>query len=174
MADTSGPSFSNIKTVVPIVLELNKGQYSHWEELFKLHCRVHQVINHIIPPPPPAADDPVTELTAKQIAEWQRLDAALLQWIYGTISNDLLGTIFVPDTTSMKAWESLRLIFQDNEVSRAVYLEQQFNSVKLDNFPNVDSYCLQLKILADQLAGVGAPVSNSRLRMVRPSTRLLF
>lgn len=61
----------------------------------------------------------------------------------------------------MKAWESLLLIFQDNEISRAIYQEQQFNAVKLDNFPNMDSYCLELKTLADQHAGVSAPVSNN-------------
>ncbi|XP_056688334.1 uncharacterized protein [Spinacia oleracea] len=158
MADNSNPTISNIKNDVPIVLELNKGQYSHWAELFKLHCRVHRVIDHIIPAPPSAADVPVKEQTAADISEWNRLDAAALQWIYGTISHDLLGTIIVPDTTAMKARESLRLIFQDNEISRAVYLEQQFNDVKLDNFPNMDAYYLELKTLADQLSGVGAPV----------------
>ncbi|XP_056688627.1 uncharacterized protein [Spinacia oleracea] len=134
-----------------------------FEELFKLHCRVHRVIDHIIAPAPSAAGDSTTAKTEAEIAEWNRLDAAVLQWIYGTISHDLLSTIIVPDTTAMKAWKSLRLIFQDNEISRAVYLEQQFNAVKLDNFPNMDSYCLELKTLADQLAGVGAPVSNNRL-----------
>ncbi|XP_056689252.1 uncharacterized protein [Spinacia oleracea] len=163
MADTSHATLSNIKNAVPIVLELDKGQYSHWAELFKLHCRVHRVIDHIIAPAPSAAGDSTTVKTEAEIAEWNRLDAAVLQWIYGTISHDLLSTIIVPDTTAMKAWESLRLIFQDNEISRAVCLEQQFNAVKLDNFPNMDSYCLELKTLADQLAGVGAPVSNNRL-----------
>ncbi|XP_021853418.1 uncharacterized protein [Spinacia oleracea] len=165
MADNSNPTLSNIKNVVPIVLELNKGQYSHWAELFKLHCRVHRVIDHIIPTPSSATDESVTKKTAADIAEWQRLDAAVLQWIYGTISHDLLSTIIVPDTTAMQAWESIRLIFQDNEISRAVYLEQRFNDVKLDNFPNMDAYCLELKTLADQLAGVGAPNSNNRLML---------
>lgn len=54
----------------------------------------------------------------------------------------------------------LQNIFQDNKNQRAVYFENQLTS---DNFPNVSSYCQELKMIADQLANVGAPVSNQRL-----------
>lgn len=57
----------------------------------------------------------------------------------------------------------LRNIFQDNKNSLAVYLENQFTNTRLDTFPNVSSYCQELKILADQLSNVGSPVSNQRL-----------
>nr|GEY69939.1 retrovirus-related Pol polyprotein from transposon TNT 1-94 [Tanacetum cinerariifolium] len=63
----------------------------------------------------------------------------------------------------MKAWNRLKDIFQDNKYSRAVYLEQQFSNTQLDNFPNVSAYCQELKMLADQLSNVGAPVTNQRL-----------
>lgn len=119
-------------------------------------------MDHIIPSPLPA-DKIVKEKTTTEIVEWQHLDDGVLQWIYGKNSHDLLGTIIVPDTTAMKAWESLRLLFQDTEISSGVYLEQQFNTVKLNNIPNMDSYCLELKTLANQLVVVGAPMSNNRL-----------
>lgn len=125
--------------------------------------KIFLLVGHIVPPPPPAAGETVKEKTVVEISKRQHLDATVLQWIYETISHDLLGTIIFPDTTSMQAWESLRLVFQDNKTSRAVYLEHQFNAVKLDNFPNTDSYFLELKTFADQLADVGAPVSNNRL-----------
>ncbi|KAI3825917.1 hypothetical protein L1987_07657 [Smallanthus sonchifolius] len=54
-------------------------------------------------------------------------------------------------------------IFQDNEGSRAVYLEHKLVTTKLDSHPNIFSYCQTLKMLADQLSNVGAPVSNQRL-----------
>ncbi|XP_074301081.1 uncharacterized protein LOC141632434 [Silene latifolia] len=47
--------------------------------------------------------------------------------------------------------------------SRAVMLEQQFTNIHMDNYPNVSSYCQALKMIADQLANVGAPVSETRL-----------
>ncbi|KAJ9566206.1 hypothetical protein OSB04_002172 [Centaurea solstitialis] len=33
---------NNIKNFVPITLEMEKGQYSSWAELFKIHCRAYQ------------------------------------------------------------------------------------------------------------------------------------
>ncbi|XP_048229461.1 uncharacterized protein LOC125369981 [Ricinus communis] len=54
-------------------------------------------------------------------------------------------------------------IFQDNKNSRAVYLENQFTHVHLDDFQTVFACCQELKMLADQLSNVGAPLSNQRL-----------
>ncbi|XP_019434535.1 PREDICTED: uncharacterized protein LOC109341149 [Lupinus angustifolius] len=63
----------------------------------------------------------------------------------------------------MEAWGRLRDIFQDNQYSRVVALEQEFSTTSMENFSNVSSYCQRLKSLADQLKNVGAPVSDSRL-----------
>ncbi|XP_057250774.1 uncharacterized protein LOC125497673 [Beta vulgaris subsp. vulgaris] len=63
----------------------------------------------------------------------------------------------------MEAWEQLRDIFQDNKSSRAVTLKQEFSSTLIEDFPNASAYCQRLKMLADQLKNVGAPVSNYRL-----------
>ena len=83
--------------------------------------------------------------------------------MYSTISNDLLQTIMEPDATAMEAWNRLRDIFQDNQNSRAVTLEQEFSSTKMEDFPNASAYCQRLKSLSDQLRNVGAPVDNNRL-----------
>ncbi|XP_062100851.1 uncharacterized protein LOC133806778 [Humulus lupulus] len=63
----------------------------------------------------------------------------------------------------MDAWTHLRDLFQDNEHSKAVTLEQEFSSTHMHDFPNVSAYCQRLKILSDQLKNVGAPVNNSGL-----------
>ncbi|XP_060202862.1 uncharacterized protein LOC132631284 [Lycium barbarum] len=91
------------------------------------------------------------------------IDATVLQWIYSTISNDLLNTIIEPDATAMDAWVRLRDIFQDHQNSRAVTLEQEFTMTRMEDFPNASAYCQRLKSLADQLKNVGAPVTNSCL-----------
>jgi hypothetical protein len=87
----------------------------------------------------------------------------VLQWIYGTISDDLLNTIIERDSTAESAWNRLFEIFYDNKNSRALYLEQEFSRVQMEQFPNASSYCQHLKSLSDQLSNVGAPVSNERL-----------
>ncbi|KAJ9560503.1 hypothetical protein OSB04_005663 [Centaurea solstitialis] len=92
---------SNIKSFIPIVLEIEKVQYTSWAELFKIHAKAFLVIDHIVPP----RDSTV------EPALWSRLDAVVLEWIYGTISNDLLHTILEPDSTAQVASES-RLVLQ--------------------------------------------------------------
>lgn len=162
-------SVTNIKNLIPITLEMEKSQYNSWVELFKIHRRVYLVLDHILPTPPPSSSTATKEKDKEQQppppddpALWSRLDAVFLQWIYGTTSNDLLRTILEPDTTAAAAWASLKNIFQDNKHSR-VYLERQFTNNQLDDFPNASAYCQELKVLADQLSNVEAPVSNNRL-----------
>ncbi|XP_057548104.1 uncharacterized protein LOC130826537 [Amaranthus tricolor] len=154
---------NNIKTSISVVLTLENSQYSTWVELFKIHARSHRVLHHIIPP---LTTDKVTEkhpLTDEEQEWWSTLDAAVISWIYSTISGDLLETIIEPDATAMAAWNRLRDIFQDNQNSRAVTLEQDFSSTKMEDFPNASAYCQRLKGLSDQLRNVGAPVDNNRL-----------
>lgn len=170
---------NNIKNFIPITLEMETNHYSTWVELFKTHCTVYQVIDHIIPTTPETESsnekDKATagnkegsvtekEKSAKSDKEqWSRLDAIVRQWIYGTISIDLLHTIMSPGSTAQQTWERLENIFQDNKASRAVHLENQFTRVHLDDFPNISAYCQELKMIADQLSNVGSPVSNQRL-----------
>ncbi|KAL9228101.1 hypothetical protein vseg_003715 [Gypsophila vaccaria] len=147
-------SVSNIKNYVPITLEIENVHYASWAELFLNAARAFDVLAHIAP-----AKDAVL----KKDANWDRLDAIVKQWIYSTISIDLLHTILEPGATAQQAWDRLKDIFNDNQNSRAVTLEQQFSSIHMDNYPNVSTYCQALKMIADQLANVGSEVPETRL-----------
>ncbi|KAM7482579.1 hypothetical protein LguiB_007162 [Lonicera macranthoides] len=166
MSDSKTSSFhpalavSNVKSLIPVTLEMENIQYATWAELFKIHCRSHRVIDHIIPPEKGKEKVPTTD-DEKDL--WLTLDATVLQWIYSTISSDLLQTIMEPDSTAMEAWNRLRDIFQDNKNSRAVTLEQEFSTTDMADFPNASAYCQRLKLLSDQLKNVGSPVTNNRL-----------
>ncbi|GAU10888.1 hypothetical protein TSUD_424610, partial [Trifolium subterraneum] len=130
-----------------------------WAELFEVHARAHKVLHHIIPQPgkeKPAPTDADFEM-------WTVLDSMVLQWIYSTISFDLLTTIMEKGSTAMAAWTRLAGLFEDNQNSRVVALEQDFSSTRMEDFPNVSAYCQRLKQLSDQLKNVGAPVSEQRL-----------
>jgi len=85
------PAFtiSNITNFIKITLSFEKGQYNTWSELFKIHACIHQVIDHIISTE--AAPSPDLKTTDHNL--WKRLDVVVIQWIYDTISNDLLHTI---------------------------------------------------------------------------------
>jgi len=112
---------NNIKNFIPITLEMEKGQYSSWAELFNIHCHAYKVIDHIIKQQPSKKEKKTAAKVDPEL--WLRLDAIVLQWIYGMISNNLLHTILELDSTASQAWERLQNIFQDNKNSRVVYLE---------------------------------------------------
>lgn len=67
------------------------------------------------------------------------------------------------DTTTAIVWNRLHDIFSDNKNSRALYLEQEFSTVHMENLSDASSYCKHLKSLANQLFNVDAPVTNDRL-----------
>ncbi|XP_039039649.1 uncharacterized protein LOC120177641 [Hibiscus syriacus] len=96
-------------------------------------------------------------------AMWKRLDAAILQWIYGTISSDLLLAILRCDDTAEGAWKRLEALFQDNKASRVTHLEEDFTNAVFEEQHTIDNYCNYLQSLADRLVDVDAPVSNGRL-----------
>ncbi|GAB2269377.1 hypothetical protein Dimus_038772 [Dionaea muscipula] len=151
------PAFavSNISNHIKITLDAENVHYAHWAELFVNTAVSYEVSDHIIPP---KTDTPVTK-----DAQWIRLDAIVKNWIYGTISEDLLHTIIKPGATAQETWDRLADIFQDNQHSRTVYLEQEFSRISLDQYSSVSAYCQALKMIADKLSNVGAPVKEDRL-----------
>ncbi|XP_050920148.1 uncharacterized protein LOC127137767 [Lathyrus oleraceus] len=137
----------NIRNHIPIILEMEKDQYGTWAELFRIHAHSHRVLYHIVPTigkEPPVVTDANHE-------QWSTLDATVIQWIYFTISTDLLITIVEPNSTAIKAWNRLEYIFQDNQNARAVTLEQELSNTRMEDFPNVSAICQRFKMIYDQL-----------------------
>ncbi|XP_057418597.1 uncharacterized protein LOC130712800 [Lotus japonicus] len=130
-----------------------------WAELFETHAHATQVLHHNIPQAglePPARTD-------ASYARWATLDSTVKQWIYSTICFDLLATFMEKGSTAMATWNRIASIFEDNQNSHVVALDQDFISTRMDDFPSVSVYCQRLKHISDQLRNVGAPVSDHRL-----------
>lgn len=53
------------------------------------------------------------------------------------------------DSTALETWTRFQDIFQDNKNSRAIYLENIFTYVSIEQFPNATTYCQRLKSLGD-------------------------
>ncbi|XP_019189368.1 PREDICTED: uncharacterized protein LOC109183757 [Ipomoea nil] len=137
---------SNINTFIKVTLDNEKAQYITWSELFKIHAKAYKVLDQIIPPSKEAAKlDSSPSLKDTDPELWSRVDG---QWIYVTISEDLLHTIIERNSTAELAWNRLEEIFSNNKNSRALYLEQEFSAVRMEKFPDDSSYCQHLKTLA--------------------------
>ncbi|XP_074266400.1 uncharacterized protein LOC141589667 [Silene latifolia] len=155
------PSLHTVYTVTNIqnkvcVLDGAKVSYASWVNLFTLHGRGYKVLNHIDDTPSPAKTDPLYDA-------WYEIDAHVLQWIYGTMSDDLLPRILEPDSTAQEAWNRVNDIFLNNKGARAASLENEFHTLKLGKFPSFDAYCQRLRGLSGQLKDVGAAISDQRL-----------
>lgn len=138
-----------------MILDFEKVQYSNWVELFENHACAYNVLDHI--------DPNTTRPTGISDAMWTRLDAIVKQWIYGTISTDLLQIVLSRNSTTQETWNRIKNIFQDNKNTTAVYLENQFNNLHLSHFPNVTAYCQQIKTISDQLANIDQPISDQKM-----------
>ncbi|XP_071739235.1 uncharacterized protein [Rutidosis leptorrhynchoides] len=146
-----------IQHFVPFKLDLDTRKYNSCSELFKIHCKAHDVLDHLTSETlPSSAKGKETETITPEL--WNRHDAIVLQWMYATMSLDLMNTIMEPEITTKKTWDRLKSVFHDNMHSRSLALENQFVNTKLDDFPNMDAYCQQLKMIVDQLADVDAKV----------------
>ncbi|XP_071728555.1 uncharacterized protein [Rutidosis leptorrhynchoides] len=153
-----------IQYSLPFKLDLDTSKYNSWSELFKIHCRAHDVLDHLTSETPPASSSKGKDTEVITPPElWARHDAIVLQWIYATLSLDLMNTIMEPDVTAKKTWDRLKSMFHDNKHSRAIALENRFVNTKLDDFPNMSTYCQELKMIADQLGDVDSKVEPHRL-----------
>ncbi|XP_076916578.1 uncharacterized protein LOC143576361 [Bidens hawaiensis] len=92
-------SVTNIQSKIQ-TLDGKKLTYSAWVKLFRLHATAYQVLNHIDNTPPPAVDSP-------EYSSWKELDALVLQWIFSTVSDDLLPSILENESTARAAWLKL-------------------------------------------------------------------
>ncbi|XP_022003988.1 uncharacterized protein LOC110901469 [Helianthus annuus] len=137
------------------MLDGSKVTYSAWVKLFHLHARGYEVLDHITSEPPPK-DDP-------NHAQWMKIDAIVLQWIYSTLSEDYLLRVLESESTALQAWNRVKAIFHNNKGPRCAALQTKFVNLKLSACPSLEAYCQTLRDLAAQLDDVGSPVNEQSL-----------
>ncbi|XP_022032281.1 uncharacterized protein LOC110933360 [Helianthus annuus] len=133
-----------------------KVMYTSWVKLFRLHAVANQVFDHIDGSEPPPK-------TAAEYQSWKELDALILQWIYSTVSDDLLPRVLESDPTTRHAWVKLEKIYLSNKKARAGALETKFCNYNLSACSSLYDYCQRLTDLANQLEDMDHPVTKERL-----------
>ncbi|XP_022004533.1 uncharacterized protein LOC110902106 [Helianthus annuus] len=142
----------NFKQLFPVTLDIETDHYTTWSELFKIQCKAYQVFDHLQPKPATSSFD--KDKGMAQTESWEWLDSIVLQWIYGTISTDLLHAILKPNTTACDAWMALANLFQDNKATPIIDLNNKFAHTRLDQFSSMSAYCQAMKVIFDQLTNV--------------------
>ncbi|XP_022019426.1 uncharacterized protein LOC110919468 [Helianthus annuus] len=131
-----------------------------WVRLFQLHCRGYRVIYGT---PPPAETDPTYD-------SWMEIDPIVLQWIYGTLSDDLLGRVLFGTPTAHQVWTRVQNLFHNNKGARIAALEHDFANITLKSQPSLEAYFQKLREIVDQLNDLfDTPIGYKRLvlQMVR-------
>lgn len=85
-------SVSNIQSKIR-TLNGTTVTYSSWVKLFKFQAIAYRVMNHIDTTPPPVTTD-------SNYPAWKELDALVSQWIYSTVSDELLTRILDTEATA--------------------------------------------------------------------------
>ncbi|XP_074277378.1 uncharacterized protein LOC141601016 [Silene latifolia] len=141
------------------------GDAAHWRcvnlnatsmEMRRGEANGYKVLHHIDGTDAPAETHPLFE-------SWSEIDAIVLQWIYGTMSDDLLPHVLQRKFTAREAWTRVEAMFLNNKGARDASLEHEFTNLKLGNFASLDAYCQRLKELSVSLGDVGAAINDQRL-----------
>ncbi|XP_055826492.1 protein DELAY OF GERMINATION 1-like [Solanum dulcamara] len=138
---SSRSHLTNIKSLVPVILDNEQGLYHSWATLFINLARVYDLYDHLVSP-----------MEASALAAYTMIKSA---------DPSLWKPILKRNDTAEGAWNRLESFFQDNKASRATHLEEDFTNAVFKGFTSIDSYCNYLQSLADRLADVDAPVTNN-------------
>lgn len=144
----------NIKSLVPVTLDLVSPQYNRWRGLFLNTLEHYALADHVLCDEDYSDDVP-----------WRRLDCTVLSWLYGTIAPELHEVVTNQDRgppTARRVWQGSKQQFIGNREHRAIILDAEFRTLVLGDLTVID-YRRRLKAIADQLADLGEPVRNRTL-----------
>lgn len=155
----------NIRSHVPITLDIDEANYSQWRCFFDSVLGKFGLTQHVRGVP--SLDE--------RTAEWRQADHCVVNWIHTTISTSLFNIVHKPRCSAYTLWTNVENIFRDNELQSAVYLEAELRSLQQGDM-SINQYCTKLKHLADQLHDIGHPVSEpsqvlNMLRSLNPRYR---
>jgi len=146
---------TNIKTHIPIVLDLDVFNYDAWRELFLTHCLTFDLLGHVDGTSVPTGDDDIT---------WKKRDGLVKLWIYGTLAPPLFKSSFKTGGTARDIWLRIENQFRNNKESRAIHLDNELRTKEIGD-QSVQEYAQGLKSIADLLENVDAPVGDKTLVM---------
>ncbi|XP_023749957.1 uncharacterized protein LOC111898260 [Lactuca sativa] len=94
--------------------------------------------------------------------EWDRVDALVKMWIFGTITQNLTQSVHKKNQNAYDLWDSLENLFHDNKDAREMQLDQElWNITQGDS--TINAYCTQIKNLVDLLENIEVVVPEKNL-----------
>ncbi|XP_023735032.1 uncharacterized protein LOC111882890 [Lactuca sativa] len=145
-------NITNIKTYVPLILDLSTRNYDLWSDLFKAYCIAYGVADHIDDTHDPANTPPTDQ-------EWKELNNLVKLWLFGSISQKLITSAYSLNATARRIWLNLRSLFYDDKESVSMQLEDELRNITLGDL-TIHDYCEKVKKITDTLEGLGEKVKD--------------
>jgi len=142
----------NVKSHVPIMLDLGASNYTKWSIFFLDMCGKFGLLKHI---DGTAAPNPVD-------APYTQNDFCVRTWLYGSVSESVLDFTMAPNQTARQLWVAIENHFQANKAPRSIYLSHEFHTMTQGDL-SVEDYGKKMKVAADKLRDVGHPVTEATL-----------
>lgn len=144
---------TNIKSHIPLILDLDDHNYDAWRELFLMHCVAFDVVGHVDGSATPQGNDD---------ALWNKSDGLVKLWIYGTLAPQLFRSAFETGGTARDIWVRIENKFRNNKEARAIQLDNELRTTEIGDM-SIEDYSQKLKSLSDRLANVAAPITDRTL-----------
>nr|GEY99129.1 hybrid signal transduction histidine kinase M [Tanacetum cinerariifolium] len=141
---------TNIKTYIPLTLDIDELNYDSWSEIFTLHCKSFGVLQFL---------EGTSSSPNQTNEEWGKLDSLIKLWIFETISKPLLQRALKKNKSASEVWKMLKDVFYDNKSARAMQLDNDLRNIELENL-TITEYFHKINCLADLLDNIGAPVDE--------------
>ena len=142
----------NVKTHIPMTLELRPSNYTKWSTAFNAMCGKFGLLSHLDVVSPTPTDD-----------AWVQADFCIRSWIFGTVSDSVLNLAMTgAQQTAGQLWTAIAALYQANKAPRAVFLSHEFHSLTQGD-SSIDEYCVRMKEAADNLRDVGQTITESNL-----------
>ncbi|XP_066323825.1 uncharacterized protein [Miscanthus floridulus] len=140
----------NIKSHVPAILDIINPNYPEWRCFFDSVVGKFGLQSHLAAAPTNAN---------RADRDWVMTYQCLVNWMYNTVSRDVLRIVRVPGATAFTIWATIIDLFRDHQMHRAVYLEAEYRSLYQGDL-SITDYTAKLKELADALRDLGQMVSE--------------
>ena len=144
-------SVQNIRTLVPLLLDVNSTFYARWKESFLDVLGKYSLERHVL-----------SDAVAPASPSWVRMNCVVRTWLLGAISDDLADSVSERGASARAIWLAIESQFLGNRTTRALYADQEFRAFSQGDLSVVD-YCRRFKRMAEDLRDLGQPISEETL-----------
>nr|GEX37493.1 ribonuclease H-like domain-containing protein [Tanacetum cinerariifolium] len=100
--------------------------------------------------------------TASTNPEWCQLDDLIMMWILRFLCDSLQEQVITTPGNTKALWVHLKNIFYDNKDARAINLDNELRSIKIEKM-TVNEYCTKIQAMENRLNNLDCEVSEKNM-----------